>query len=427
MEVAQQIRRLRLEQGLTQKQVGEPNYTAAYVSVVEAGKREPTSAAVAHFAARLGVTPDELVSGKSAMERADLMSGYAAGRRSLLTASPEGVEDARRLFETVARKARKRGYPDVEASCSVGLGLCAEAENDLRGALAHHAHAEELMRRASPLARIDAVVGRARVLQSMGSVARAVFLIEKAVAELEDEGLEDPSALLRLHASLVAAYFDAGLLEEAGASAEVALSLVPRVDDPERLANMYLNVGLMLAQQGRAREAEERLSQAKANFDLLNSQSDLARVQLVAGINLRNEGRFDEARTHFRAAQMIFAGAGNTLREARVSVAMGVLERMADRADDALLLLKRAMRLAGEDVGIVGIAQRELALCHSERDSDLAVKEMRKAIALLEEAELSKDLAAAYRALGDLLSSRTDLADACEAYKKASQVIASAA
>ncbi|NUS53369.1 MAG: helix-turn-helix transcriptional regulator, partial [Streptomycetaceae bacterium] len=42
----ERIRRLRVHKGLTQRALAEPGYTAAYVSSVEAGRREPSGEAM---------------------------------------------------------------------------------------------------------------------------------------------------------------------------------------------------------------------------------------------------------------------------------------------------------------------------------------------------------------------------------------------
>lgn len=49
------LREARLAAGLTQAGLAQPEYTREYVSLVESGKANPSSAALRHFADRLGV------------------------------------------------------------------------------------------------------------------------------------------------------------------------------------------------------------------------------------------------------------------------------------------------------------------------------------------------------------------------------------
>ena len=423
--IGRRLRKLRLEAGLTQKQLAAPRYTAAYISSIEAGKREPSRKALLYFADRLQVHPDEILTGDSPRRRTELMIELGEARRELASGTPSSVASADHRFRRLSEVARRKALVDVRARAIVGRAMCAEARNDPEGALGLYSEALELLKIESPLARVDAIVGRARVLHGTGQIAYAAFLIEQALAELRDEGLEDPSAMLRLNASLVAAYFDAGLIEQAGEASRRALELAVSVDDPERLANMNLNIGIMLAQQGHWKEAETRLAEAQHWFDELHFAVDLARVKFVRGINLRNQKRYDQARPLLMTARDSFVAAGNELRAARATVALGLLERLDGNLDEATLLLRRAITLTGQDRAVAGIAERELALCMKDRTKTIAG--LRKAIRVLEGAGLAKELAATYRALGDVLSEDEDLEVACKAYRMAADLFEQAA
>ena len=425
MDFGARLKKLRLEQGLTQEGVAEPDYSAAYVSTIEAGKRMPSRRAVEHFAANLQVDPDELITGRNPGRRAELLVAYGDARRRLSSGAVGAIDVARTAFTRLEREAKRDGFLDVQAKAVIGRGLCAEATNDLDAAVEIYEYALELLADETPVTRIDALVGKVRVLHARGEIAYAAFLCEKALAELKALGIEDPSALLRLYSSLVAAYFDAGLIEKASEASERAHELAIHVDDPDRLANMYLNAGIMLAQQGHWREAESRLEEAERFFEEAHFTLDLARVRLVRGINLRNQQRFDEARPHILAARDAFVAAGNKLREARATLALGLLERLAGNADEAQLLLRRAIALAGEDRAVAGMAQREFALCASDETKVLAG--LREAITILEGAGIAKELATTYRALGDVLSRDEELKGACDAYRKAADLFEQAA
>ena len=72
--IGKRLRRLRLARGLTQRELAEPMYTHAYVSTIEAGRRQPSQRALAHFGASVrvdgGVVPSALwrVEGEPATE-----------------------------------------------------------------------------------------------------------------------------------------------------------------------------------------------------------------------------------------------------------------------------------------------------------------------------------------------------------------------
>jgi transcriptional regulator with XRE-family HTH domain len=61
--VGQRLHRLRLERGLTERQLASPGVTNAYVSRIETGTRSPSLKAIRKLAERLGVTPLYLETG----------------------------------------------------------------------------------------------------------------------------------------------------------------------------------------------------------------------------------------------------------------------------------------------------------------------------------------------------------------------------
>ena len=85
------MRRLRLARGMTQKELADPKYSYAYVSTIEAGRRTPSREAIEHFATRLGVTPDELVTGRPADLEARLELSL---QEATVTLSGEAGDDA---------------------------------------------------------------------------------------------------------------------------------------------------------------------------------------------------------------------------------------------------------------------------------------------------------------------------------------------
>src|SRR5438105_3830351 len=63
MDLAERMRDLREEAGLTKTALARPRYTVSYVSQIESGRRKPSQQALDFFAARLGVTSRYLATG----------------------------------------------------------------------------------------------------------------------------------------------------------------------------------------------------------------------------------------------------------------------------------------------------------------------------------------------------------------------------
>src|SRR5579859_2717825 len=63
--IGQRLKRLRLERGLSQRELAAPGVSYAYISRIEAGTRQPSVKALRKLAAKLGVTADYLESGSA--------------------------------------------------------------------------------------------------------------------------------------------------------------------------------------------------------------------------------------------------------------------------------------------------------------------------------------------------------------------------
>ena len=61
--IGQRLRRLRLEHGLSQRELSSPGVSYAYISRIEAGARRPSVKALRMLARKLGVSADYLETG----------------------------------------------------------------------------------------------------------------------------------------------------------------------------------------------------------------------------------------------------------------------------------------------------------------------------------------------------------------------------
>ena len=70
--IGQRLKRLRLEQGLSQRELAAPGVSYAYISRIEAGSRQPSVKALRRLAAKLGVTTEYLETG-SQLDRTEAL------------------------------------------------------------------------------------------------------------------------------------------------------------------------------------------------------------------------------------------------------------------------------------------------------------------------------------------------------------------
>jgi tetratricopeptide (TPR) repeat protein len=407
---------MRTDLGLTQKQLADPVYTHAYVSTIEAGRRQPSPAALEHFAKKLGVEPNELLTGTPTDMPAQLEMQLQEARVQL---SSGEIAEAAQAYARITRDARRHNLKRLVARAHHGTALCAERRGSLEEAVELYEKAEEILRGEPPTSRVDAVVGKARCFQYMGDLRYSTYLLESLLESMKQEGLADPAALLAVHAPLVSNYFEAGLYRAASESAAEAIRLAPRVQDPFRLAVMHVNVSRVLLQRGEVDEATDALRRAEDLFGQLSLKTEIARAQLALGWVHAREGNLEAARRELTEALELARDAADTLDEAYACQELGRIERMEGNLDGARSLIERAMGLVSEDkeVAFLAACHRELGLCTVEIEPAFAEKSLRSAIELFERAESPVEVAATYRILGDLFTAQGDGRGGCDSYR----------
>lgn len=410
------LRRLRLERGLSQRDLAEPHYTAAYISTVEAGKRRPSRPALEHFAQRLSVQVDQLLTGKPPDLEARLEI-YLNDARVLTSAGR--LEEARRLLDQTRREAKRYRLVRYEARALEGQALCAEHGGDLERANDLYEQVCGLLADEPATTRTTAATGIARLAHKEGNSHYAIHILERFLVELISSNLPDPQSMMSAHAGLVLPYFDVGVHDRAAVHAREALKLAPEHQDPEALATMNLQVARVMLEDGRIKDAEISLGRAEEIFRTLDMKTELATVRFAHGYSLARADRWDEAERLLRSALTDFEEVGRNIERARAGNEMARLLRVQGRAAEALPILAASLELLeGSDPKWLARTYRELALCEGLGESDRAEKHLRHAIELFELAESNVELAATQALLGDLMAATGRSESACEAYRR---------
>ena len=409
------LRRLRSAAGLTQQELAAPEYTHAYVSTIEAGKRPPSRAALEHFAARLQMDVDELATGRPTdladrleLQLQEARHHVASGRTS----------EAELAYKRILDEATGFDLRHPMAKAMQGLATCAELRGDLDGAIGLYERAEEALEDEPLTARVDPIAGRARCLLIRGEASTAVYILEATLEALEQQNLTDPGALLRLHTSLVAAYFERGAYGKASDSAAEALRLAPQTQDPERLAGMHVNVARVFLDQGRTEDAHESLRRAEELYRELDLQVNVADCHHSRGYLLSRRGDLAEARRELEQAAELFREIGSPLKEARSITQLARVTRLANDTVEARGLLERSLELLADSESVeLAETKRELALCTADSDPALSIEYLRAAASTFKQSGNRVEFAATCRLLGDHLDAMGEHTDAVEAYR----------
>lgn len=393
-----------------------PHYTAAHVSTIEAGRRSPSRAALVHFARKLGVEPDELVTGRPRDLEVRLQLRVQEARVAL---SAGRYEDADYLFRQVGRAASRAGFRRVAARAEEGRGLVAERRRMVDDALERFDAARRMLQQEPATVRADAVTGIARCRLALGDVRGAVHVLESYLLDLREHNLEDPVALVRAYTGLVRAYTHARLFDAAADAARQALALGARVDAAEPVAEMHMEVARELLRLGRIDDALDSLKRAEELFRSLQWKLEVDLAHVARGVILVDQGRLDAAREELLAALDALEETSVVANRARALNELARVERLSGRVRDARELLRTAMDVLGDaDPAELAFTHRELALCAVDEDPDEAESHFRSAVELYRRAGQPLLIAVTCRELGDFLRTRGEAERTPEAYRE---------
>jgi tetratricopeptide (TPR) repeat protein len=415
--LGKRLKQMRVARGMTQSELAQPYYTYSFVSAIESGRRRPSKAALEHFSDRLGVQADELLTGTPPGITSEVELGLAEARRLV---SAGKVKKAEERFTEALRLSQQYNLEQSEARAMHGIALCYERKGKVAEAIEMYRKVQGQLG-GHPTARVaESLAGEARCHQLLGDVRYAIHILESALELMQREGLEDPTATMRLQASLVGAYFEAGLYDRSYAAAEEALSLAPEVDDPERLAAMYINAAWALNHKGRDRDAHETLVRAEHFFEQVDLRLELAQCRLGRGILFGRKGDTDRATSEIEKAAEDFRHIGNAVNEARCLNELGRLARLSGDTLKATGHLERSIELLSQldQTVLLAWAYREMGLTLETSDPTEALKYIETAIQHYERADQGVELAITYRYLGDMLNETPRRADSCDAYRR---------
>ncbi|MEU0167460.1 helix-turn-helix domain-containing protein [Streptomyces iakyrus] len=415
--IGRRVQRLRVERGLTQRQLAEPVYTPAYISTLESGRVRPSDDALRHLADRLGVAFDELASGHSARLVTELRLRLTEAQRTLAVGETEAAAGQ---YAGLLAEAETHALAAERSAALLGLGECALETGELVAGRQYFEQAEECLAGAPLPARVPALRGRAVAHYLAGELRYAVYLLETALDELNRGGLHDPDALLLLYASAIGPYMDMGAHARAAQAAEFALALAPQSGDPALVARMHRSVARTLVAEGRLAEADASLAKAAELYRGLQIRTELANCHWMRGYVYAQDGQLERAEAELREALGMLSAKRAALYSSQVAVELADVLHRRGRSDEAAALLHDVLGHLSPERGAVhsAAAHRLLGIIAEDaRRTEEAEEHYVRALSLLERAGAAGDLADLCRLLGDLLRRTGRVEAALDAYR----------
>jgi len=403
--IGQRIRRLRLERGLSQRELAEPGISYAYLSRIEAGQRAPSLKALRIVARKLGVTAEHLETGASvSLATARELRAMEAELRLRLDDDPSGAEA---IFRELVDAARAEGDLTLEVRARVGVGLALARRGEVREAV-FHLELALASGSLSPFALPEAYETLARSYAASGSVDRAVELLGSALAELEQNVPEEGVTAARLAGVRVAIVSGDGDHEPGRQTLADALEQAHEAWDPARRATLYSAAADHACGEADAAAMLVLRRRALALLESSDDAREVARAHLLCSELLLADGRAEEAGPHLARAEQLLAVGGDSLdlgrlrtRQAKRAVEVGDAKEAQELAVQAVALLEEHPAEQGEALHALASAQAEAGkLEAAEASFRRAIEQLAGGRRWREAANASRDWAARLRAAG---------------------------
>jgi tetratricopeptide (TPR) repeat protein len=354
------IRRLRLEQGKSLRDIEGPGADHAHISRVEVGHRRATEPFLRTVARNLGVSVEYLRDGEE--------GGTSARRQARL----DDLELRLRLNPGEDRaaivEALRALHADAVEAGDFGIArrsrmLIGRSASD-RGE--HKVAVRELQRLVtnglvSPLGQPDVYLSLGRSLTALGRADEAVELFESCLSELEEKAPTDDAAFARFSTYLSYALADAGELRRAKKVLGEAMARAEGLDNPaSRMRVFYSRARLAWAEgdweQGRA-YAERTIALLEASEDV----QDLLRMHLLKADFAVLSGNIDEAEASVREAQQHMGAATDAQDVALLRYQQALIAAQQGRSGEAIGLAREAVDMLAGDPATQGRAYWALA------------------------------------------------------------------
>lgn len=343
--IGQRLRRLRIEQGFSQRALASRGVSYAYISRIEAGARTPSVKALRILASKLGVSVEYLETGRELGPADDRELRFRDAELQLrLTDDLAGAEET---LSALAVEAESVGDTILLPRVLAALGLAAEQRGDHRAAIGHL----EAALAAGGLTVIDSwdafrTLGRA--FAAAGRPTDAVRLFEACIEDLARTAPEDDVSYVRVATFLSYALSDAGDLERAREVVATALRRATGGADHLTRVRLYWSYARIALNEQKPRVALEHLRRAVALLEATENTRELGRAHLFWAEILTFDDRAREAEPHLELAERLLGPQPDREDLALLRTEQARAAAESGRSDEAVRLADAALELVAD-------------------------------------------------------------------------------
>jgi len=399
--VGQRLKRLRLERGLSQRELAVPGVSYAYISRIEAGTRQPSVKALRKLAAKLAVSADFLETG-SDLAAAEVRELRLADLELAVRLGESG--DAEAQLAAILEESLAAGDRGIAARVRLSLALVADERGDHVSAVEHFEEACAL-ERPSAIDHVGVLVTIGRAYGALGAVEREIALYEECIDEVAHLGGEATSTMTRYRIRLSYALSDAGEFKRAEQVLREALKSDPARQDRYMRIRVFWSLARLAEMEGRSRAALRYARRAIALLEQTEDDLQRARAYLLAAWIMNSAGDANGASSQLERAEYILGDGAPADDLAILKVEKARTAALLGSGDDAVGLAEEAIAIVGDQHGAtLGTAYWALAAGRAlQGDIDAASDAFARSLSLLETHKRWREATEASRAWAQML------------------------
>lgn len=352
--VGQRVRRLRLEQGKSLRDIEGPGADHAHISRVERGKRSATHAFIQVVARNLGVSPDYLRDGEVGSEP-ERRRARVDDLELKLRLEPEldHAELEASLRDLQAEATAAGDFP-VAQRCRLLLGFSASHRGE------HVVAVRELSRHlrpavGSPVADMDAYLTLARSLSALGRADEAATLLEACLERIRDDFPDDQVAFVRFSVHASYALVDAGEVRQAKNILGEAVARSEQLQDAPTRARLHHSRARLAWAECDWECGRRHADRAIALIEVSEDSRNLIRAHILrSDIGLLEGDDGDETAASLAAAEHLMGPDADVQDRGYLCCQRALFAVRQGNAGEALELAREAIRLLENDPALQG-------------------------------------------------------------------------
>jgi tetratricopeptide (TPR) repeat protein len=347
--VGARLKRLRIERGLSQRDLSSPGVSYAYISRIEAGARTPSVKALRKLSQKLSVSVEYLETGRDIREVDDRELRLADAELALRLG--DSTDEPINKLEGVLAEAEAAGDVGSAQRARIVLGLAAAQKGRYLEAVERLERVVSSADAPAPNMRPDLYTTLGQSYAALGAPDRAVTLFERALARVKDLVPDDATSQIRYATFLSYALTDAGDYGRAADVVRDALAQANRETDPYTRVRLYWSLARVAAVEGRSTEALAQIRRAIGLLEVTDDTLTLARGYLLSAGIESQEGRAEETREDLQAAERLLGATPEPLDLAMLRVGKSRLAALEGDAGRAVECARDALSLLGDANG----------------------------------------------------------------------------